>query len=43
MDLDSSTYYKLRSVSFGDPNFEEYQRIFGDLCLLRNRYDQSND
>ena len=39
MDLDSSAYYKLWSVRLGDVNFEEYQRIFGALCLLRDRYD----
>ena len=39
MDLDSSTYYKLRTVSFGNRNFEEYRRILEALCLLGNRYD----
>src|SRR3989337_1751581 len=39
MDLDSSTYYKLRSVSFSNPNFKEYRRIIEALCLLGERYD----
>ena len=39
MDLDNSTYYKLRSVSFGNTNFEEYQRILEALCPLGDRYD----
>src|SRR5688572_27696451 len=39
MDLDSSTYRKLRSVSFGNPNFEEYRRILEALCPLGKRYD----
>ncbi|RGB22810.1 hypothetical protein C1646_775488 [Rhizophagus diaphanus] len=39
MDLDGRAYSKLHGVSYGDINFEEYRRIFGDLCLLRDRYD----
>jgi len=39
MDLDSSTYYKLSSVRLDNVNFKEYRRIFGELCLLRDRYD----
>ncbi|PKC03841.1 hypothetical protein RhiirA5_401744 [Rhizophagus irregularis] len=39
MDLDSSAYYKLSSVRLGNVNFKEYQRISGELGLLRDRYD----
>ena len=39
MDLDSSTYYKLRTVSFDNSNFEEYRKIIEALCLLGDRYD----
>ncbi|RGB25267.1 hypothetical protein C1646_802815 [Rhizophagus diaphanus] len=39
MDLDSSAYYKLGSVRFGNTNFTEYRRIFEALCTLGDRYD----
>ena len=39
MDLDSSTCYKLKSVTFANPNFKEYRRILEALCPLSEWYD----
>src|SRR6266542_4409734 len=39
MDLDSRTYSKLNLVSYGDVNFEEYERIVDAIWPLTKRRD----
>ena len=39
MDLDSRTYFKLNHVSYGDENFEKYERIVDAIWPLTKRHD----
>src|SRR6266542_5665895 len=39
MDLDSKTYFKLNHVSYGDENFEKYERIVEAIWPLTKRHN----